>query len=394
MIRCCFFIGLALFVVGCSTPQYRPPSIKQADIRAEYDRQNAERKEEFRKSLLNRESQEERLANLSYPLRVAAAIYSEDSQVAPEFGFSTLSIEDLRDEPEPYKKDVYYEVYDLSSPSSRTITFIVDNSPAQRAGLKVGDRIIAVDGKKFKDKKEFGRFVTLDLYLYFGPYIPPKAKRWFPVKTFTVVRDSDTIDIPIRPTRVSKYRVRLTKNKKVAAFANGVSVYISKGMMDFVESDEELQYIIAHELAHNVEQHLEKRKDNAFLAGLIGATLDVFFARYTGIYVGLEGVGIRDGVYMYSKDFERESDYLAMYMLANAGISTSKVADIWRRMSEKDGDSAIYSLTHPSYSERYLSLLSVDREIQEKRRAGLPIRPNKGWKNDSFIKLRPNVIKK
>ena len=77
-----------------------------------------------------------------------------------------------------------------------------------------------------------------------------------------------------------------------------------------------------------------------------------------------------------------------------SGISTSKVADIWRRMSEKDGDSAIYSLTHPSYSERYLSLLSVDREIQEKRRAGLPIRPNKGQKNDSFIKLRPNVIKK
>ena len=102
----------------------------------------------------------------------------------------------------------------------------------------------------------------------------------------------------------------------------------------------------------------------------------------------------RDGVYMYSKDFERESDYLAMYMLVNAGISTSKVADIWRRMSEKDGDSAIYSLTHPSYSERYLSLLSVDREIQEKRRAGLPLRPNKDKKNDSFIKLRPNVMKK
>ena len=364
-------------IVGCATPQYQPPRLVTADIRAEYDRQNAERKEEFRHSLMDMSTPSRHLENLSWPLRVAIAKYSEDSQIKAQFGFSSISAGQADTEAEPYKKEAYYEVFDLHPTNSvRTVTFVIEGSPAQRSGLRLCDHILAINGKKFRNKDEFDNLIRQDLYLYFGPYIPPRPKRYMPVKTFTVKRGDDILEIPIRPARISKYHVYFTGNSRIGAFANGEAVYISQGMMNFVESDEELQYIIAHELSHNVEKHLEKQQGNSFLASLIGATLDHFYEAYTGVYLDLQYEGRKSGHYLYSRDFERESDYIAMYVLANAGISTDGIANIWQRFAEKDGDSGLYSATHPSYPERYISLLTINREIEEKRQKGLALRPN------------------
>ena len=42
-------------------------------------------------------------------------------------------------------------------------------------------------------------------------------------------------------------------------------------MLRFIEDDRELQMIIAHELAHNIEGHIEKKSNN-FILGTTTAT--------------------------------------------------------------------------------------------------------------------------
>ena len=367
-------IFLALCVLGCATPQYKLPEINSRDIKAEYDRQNAKRKQEFKK-IIKQKSKLQHLRDLSWPLEVSAVKFSEKTQIDAGYGFATVSFEDLIGL-EPYKAEAYSEVFDVPKTKSvLVVTGITKKSAAESSGLKIRDKITEVDGKKFKNRSEFTKLIDKGLYLYFGPYIPRRTKDILPIKTFTVVRGEKNIKISMRPSRVSKYPIKKTTSKSIIAFANGESVYITDGMMDFL-SDKELQFVIAHELSHNIQKHLEKQQTNSLKASMIGAGLDGFVKRYTGVSAGPKRGFGDSGMFLYKRDFERESDYLAMYILANANIPTDGISDIWRKFSELHGNSGLYSKTHPSYPERYLSIIQTNKEIKEKIKSGDDLIPN------------------
>ena len=42
------------------------------------------------------------------------------------------------------------------------------------------------------------------------------------------------------------------------AFADGTKVFLTRGMMRFAQSDEELALVVAHETAHNIMGHIDK----------------------------------------------------------------------------------------------------------------------------------------
>ena len=364
------FICAFLFV-GCASTRYEPPKINQPDVWAEYQRQNAKRKEEYREIVKATQGRSIRLSDLSWPIRVAAAKFSEETQTTYEFGFFSSTPDTWKGESEPYKREVLWEEY--GTPNERSVLsvwHVVKGSPAEKAGMRAGDKIVAINNKTFKSYQDY-RNKLIRSY----DYVP---KGFAPVVTFTVKRDTSTISIPVRSKRISKFRTLLVHNRTKNAFANGVAVYVPTGMMEWVESDAELQFVIAHELAHNIEKHIEKTKNNALVASMIGQVLDNAIGAYTGLgYLGLSELGRVAGRLRYSHAFEIESDYLAMYFLANTGVDTRLVTDIWRKMNDASEDSGDYSLTHPSYPERTIYLLATDKEIKEKQSAGMALTPNK-----------------
>ena len=83
------------------------------------------------------------------------------------------------------------------------------------------------------------------------------------------------------------------------------------------------------------------------------------------------------GAQMYSQDFEREADYVGMYILANSGIEREGVANFWRRMSIENPRSISYASTHPSSSERWVNIEAVNKEIDKKILESEPLLPER-----------------
>lgn len=361
--------AVCIFAIGCATPRYQPPSADRGDVAAEQRRQaeirNQAIKEDFRRRVVDAIKRHAYLIDLAYPIRQAGVQLSKDDQTWREFGFYYIAIDSWGNmKKERYQWEVLFEEYGIKNGNefSVTVWHVVSGSPAEQAGLRKYDRIVAVNGKRFRSSKDLANKLILDAQ--------GKAK-------FDIVRDADdayfTFDIPTVP--ISKFDIKYSADEQINAYADGKALYIMKGLMDFAESDRELQFVIAHELAHNIEGHIDKKKNNSLLGGLLGSAVDVLITAKTGVGTSAFGrTGRNIGVLAHSKAFEREADYLGMYLLANAGISIQGVADFWRKMSTLG---AGYSRTHPSTAERFVNLMAIEQEINDKITGGAALLPNK-----------------
>lgn len=65
-----------------------------------------------------------------------------------------------------------------------------------------------------------------------------------------VQRDEEVLVITQSGPPICPYAVKLKLKNRIQAKAKGVHIYLSMGLIDFVENDHELAFVIGHELAH------------------------------------------------------------------------------------------------------------------------------------------------
>ncbi len=111
------------------------------------------------------------------------------------------------------------------------------------------------------------------------------------------------------------------ERNEVDAFADGNAVAVTTGAMDFIETDEELAYLLGHELAHYAYGHFEAVKSNAFLGALHGAIVTVA----TGVYSDYSNL---TALY-HAPKFEVEADYVGAYFAARAGYDVTNATKFW-----------------------------------------------------------------
>ncbi len=135
----------------------------------------------------------------------------------------------------------------------------------------------------------------------------------------------------------------------INAFANGKAIVMNAGMMTFAASDDELAYVIGHELAHNTQGHIRKTITNLVLTG--------FATRYT-------------------RPFESEADYVGLYYMARAGFNPDGVEDLWRRLARQTLRPVYKAKTHPTFPTRTIRIKATQEEILQKQSQGDPLIPN------------------
>lgn len=172
------------------------------------------------------------------------------------------------------------------------------------------------------------------------------------------------------------YGLILQRSDEVNAAADGQNVFVNTGMFRFVENDDQLAIVIAHEIAHNVMRHLDGKKANTILGSLFGAIIDIGASAY-GVNTGGEfaKAGAKAGALAFSQDFEREADYVGMYIVAATGRPLAQSPDFWRRMAQENASSIVFAGTHPTTAERFLRLDATASEIERKLALGVPLQP-------------------
>ena len=246
------------------------------------------------------------------------------------------------------------------------IVHVVKDSPAYNVGLKEGDEILSIEGKPFPSKPEKVRKLMES--------VPDDARSL----KITVLRNGSGLPVEILRSECCDYNVVLVPSDEVNAWADGKKVYVTKGLMRFVDNETELATIVGHELAHNIREHINMAKKNRLAGGFVGLLADMA-AALAGVNTGGEftKLGAQTGQMAYSKDMEREADYVGLYILALSGYDYKEGPDVFRKLGSSHPNSIEikWASSHPSTPERYVALEKAVAEIDRKKAEGLGLLP-------------------
>jgi hypothetical protein len=347
-------LATASLIGGCATPKTRPVPIDPM----------AQAREEALQKRLVIETQgrdQMRLMSIAWPILTAATPLCGE-KTSPAVGFVAATVDDFNEE----FKDAAREFYGLTE--RPTVIGVVTGSPAEQAGLKRGDALISINDAAV----ETGSKATSKLLKQLRAQLASGD-----TLRFTVEREGQRTELKLTPELSCDYAVFVNPSGEVNAAADGKSIVVTKGMLRFVESDIELSTVIAHELAHNAMGHIEAQTTNYVLGSIFDILAAIYGINTQGAFGGAAAT-------VYSKEFEAEADYVAMYALALADLPLAEAPTLWRRMAAEAGTTikSGYGASHPGSADRFVAMEATVAEIESKRARGEELRPNLKAKND------------
>ncbi|MCS7149915.1 MAG: M48 family metalloprotease [Caldimicrobium sp.] len=166
-----------------------------------------------------------------------------------------------------------------------------------------------------------------------------------------------------------QFRFYLIKDKTFNAFSvPGGYIFLNTGLFDYLESEDELAAIMAHEVSHNLARHVAKRIETAkrMQIALTGATLAAILlgGGQAGQIVGITGSALaHTKLLSYSREDEEEADRLGFEIFTKVGFNPKAMSKIFEKLSRESSFAVElnyrYLLTHPLPQERLTYLQNL-----------------------------------
>lgn len=407
MLRTLLYLLFLVGFSGCAAvfvqPKTTPPSVSLPELTEEI---TAQIRSEFREKV----QENERVQRIADPLFLASADLC--GQTRMEYGFHWIDAAVLN-QMTPIGRAILmdyhglsYQDFDEQNPFP-FISSIRNQSGAEEGGLKKRDRIVQFDGQSIEPlyegsqtgKNRFG--YTTKKGKWVGTFSSTISSSLREKKDSVVVQvlrkipDTDTDDdlyftehkpvykdtvfqLVLSPKKICDHQVVVLASGTKNAYTDGENIGITTGFLSSID-DQELAFIISHELAHIIEDHIGKKKSNQFVGSLLGVTLDALAESLgTRTYRRYEYQMAKVGQNAFTQQFEAEADYIGLYVLARAGYSTENVASFWQKMGrEMPIESNSLTGTHPPTAYRYLMLNKTHAEIESKKAKGEALLPNR-----------------
>lgn len=145
----------------------------------------------------------------------------------------------------------------------------------------------------------------------------------------------------------------------VNGITDGRRIGVTRGAMLVFTADDELVWVVAHEIAHNVLSHVQTKKLQAMLRAFLEIRGEVSGSR----------ARMPQAVSLKS-----QADYVGAYLMAPAGYDLSAIKRVWERLERfeprKAGGGSALAATHPPTEERLDAFEVTLREMESKRQAG------------------------
>ncbi|MCG8441811.1 MAG: M48 family metalloprotease [Caulobacterales bacterium] len=301
-----------------------------------------------------------RLTEVGFRLRTRGAAICQPA-IAPDIGarFHALSRYD-----EPYR-DVIAATQGLTD--ELTVKHVAPASPAASAGLRPGDRVIAVN-KLTPTAKRGEDAVAATQRTLAEALLTGRA-------SVTVMRPDGWVDVTLQPVRACPYAFELWDSLQMDAFSNGASVVVTTGMMSQVRDNAELAFVLGRELAHNALGHPQAIEDAARRAETIRGLGEITVKAITGLNyrppAPRRRIAPED-----ARRMEREADYVGLYFAARAGYRTDGAAAFLRRLAATQQTSAYVASALDLGETRLDALERAQAEIAGKRARGLELQPD------------------
>ena len=226
------------------------------------------------------------------------------------YGATYLSVLDLPKEDHSlfisiFNKDIkkaLFKKYGLSA--FPIVASVARNSPASRANLLPGDKVLKINDEipnNFRDKLH-GALINKSLL------------------KLQVLREEKILNITLLGKQVCNYNIQALPSGFPNAFADGQKIFITLAAIKLARSDDELAFLIGHELAHNIYDFNSKETSEAFTTAIN--------------YKDRPKIREFKNLFVWSSEKkEIRADVKAVRFAHEGGFDLKNINDYWRRLS-------------------------------------------------------------
>jgi hypothetical protein len=198
---------------------------------------------------------------------------------------------------------------------------VVPGSPADMAGVKSGDAILAVNGMATPEVRMGGKpfdrmgamLDAMESALAAGPAV------------LDIARGQERLKLRFAGAQACATRFQVDPSPRLNARADGKYVEITTGLMTTVANEDELAAVLAHELAHNILDHRAVLNEQGISRGLLGR-------------VGRNARRIRET--------EIAADRFSLLLMRDAGYRMAAAPEFWEHFEKRHGHGILADATH------------------------------------------------
>ncbi|MDT0576982.1 M48 family metallopeptidase [Croceicoccus sp. F390] len=256
---------------------------------------------------------DQRIATLAYRLATGSSASCSTRTFLPGFAIHHLS---------QYRgkyRAAAQQLFGLAA--DPVVLSVAADSSAQRAGLRSGDRVLAVDGQSllpFASDSQSEAIGSAELVEEMEGRLDTAFADG--EVSMTIARGDAVLTIPVMAQAGCSSRVYLNPSAKLNAYADGSNIIVTTAISTIVRDDSELAAVLAHELAHNILGH--------------PARLDA---------IGRSGKQVRQT--------EIEADRLSVHLLYRAGFDPAAAVRLWSHVGPRNRK-LFPSHDHPDWRRR------------------------------------------
>ena len=240
------------------------------------------------------------------------------------------------------------------------VTSVLAGSGAARAGLRQGDELLAAGGTPLPS----GPNALTQAGAVFRPIVAKQA-----TLPLTIERNGKPRDLIVPVTRACAFGIELGNADNINAYADGQRVMLTRGMMGFAENDDELAYVIARTMAHNMLGHATKQRNAATIGGIIENLTNI--SPDTSMLIGSGGIKAMPAA------LDAAADRLAIYLLARADYRIEGAASFWKRFAGTYPAEVLngHTANHPALAQRIAAIDKAVAEVRAKQSGKQPLTP-------------------
>lgn len=262
-------------------------------------------------------SQMRRLNSIGYRLGLAAADLCPKNAAGTGLTFDYIGA--YRPSDRPYLAGL------LGLTDLPQIAAVAQNSPAEIAGAKPGDELVAIDGKPVLELLRQGADPALladeiEVRIAEHSSTQPLA--------LALIRKGTPLEIHFKPQRVCAARFVLKIDAEIVAFSDGDNVAISYGLVDFARNDDELALDAAHEMGHVIYHDVRAR--NRAQRWLM----------------------------------ESRADAIGVQLSHCAGFDPRKGLELWKRRADLEPSGGLKFKSHPPTRERIALMQDILKDLR------------------------------